>query len=162
MTTARNFYDPFTDPARFHGDLPKSGESIAALCPTPPPAAFSKRQDIARFCCLRRRQPAGHIKACKNPKTQTFCIPLRCFFRKCICGKNRCSALQKTSVSHTVIWDIQKKRQKSSLRRAERNRGSTAPHPPENNEKVAQSFKKDLTKYFSRDIIKPVVRRMGA
>lgn len=148
MTTARNFYDPFTDLARFHGDFPKSGESIAALCPTPPPAAFSMRQDIARFCYLRRRQPAGHIKACKNPKTQTFCIPLRRFFRKCIRGKKRCLTLQKSPVSHTVIWDIQKSRQKSSLRRAERNQGSTAPHPPENNEKVTQSFKKRLDKVF--------------
>ena len=125
--------------------------TFSLLCralPHSTPAAFSKRQDIARFCCLRRRQPAGHIKACKNPKTQTFCIPLRRFFRKCIRGKKRCLTLQKSPVSHTVIWDIQKSRQKSSLRRAERNQGSTAPHPPENNEKVAQSFKKRLDKVF--------------
>lgn len=108
MTTARNFYDPFTDLARFHDDLPKPDESFAAHCPTPPPAAFSKRRDIARFCYLRRAQPAGHIKTCKNPKIQTFCIPLRHFFRKCIHGKKRCLTLQKSPVSHTVIWDIQK------------------------------------------------------
>ena len=72
------------------------------------PAECSKCQMLPGFAFCDRAQPAGHIKACKNPKTQTFCIPLRHFFRKCIHGKKRCLTLQKSPVSHTVIWDIQK------------------------------------------------------
>lgn len=72
------------------------------------PAECSKCQMLPGFAFCDRAQPAGHIKACKNPKTQAFCIPLRHFFRKCIRGKKRCLTLQKSPVSHTVIWDIQK------------------------------------------------------
>ena len=107
-TTARNFNRSVYRSRSLSRRPSKTRRKFCRALPHSPPAAFSKRRDIARFCYLRRRQPARHIKACKNPKTQTFCIPLRHFFRKCIRGKKRCLTLQKSPVSHTVIWDIQK------------------------------------------------------
>lgn len=95
--------------------------------PSPSSRRMFKVPNVARLCCLRWRQPAGHIKACKNPKTQTFCIPLWHFFRKCICGKKRCLTLQKSPVSHTVIWDIQKT-VKNHLSVAQNEIEEAAPH----------------------------------
>lgn len=81
---------------------------LPRTAPLHPLPHFQSGRILPVFVIYGGGQPAGHIKACKNPKTQTFCIPLRHFFRKCIRGKKRCFTLQKSPVSHTVIWDIQK------------------------------------------------------
>lgn len=99
--------DPFFASVRFQSNRFKPGKNIARTISFTPPNVQSDGI-LPVFVIYGGGQPAGHIKACKNPKTQTFCIPLRHFFRKCICGKKRCLTLQKSPVSHTVIWDIQK------------------------------------------------------
>lgn len=88
MTTARNFYDPFTDLARFHGDLPKSGESIAALCPTPPLPHFQSGRILPVFVVYGGGNPPGISRPVKIRKHRLFAYHYGAFSENAFAGRN--------------------------------------------------------------------------